>query len=50
MFKTEPEANTEVEKGSTVILYVSQGNSKEVEVPKLIGKTIEKAKGMRGDT
>ena len=44
VFKTEPEANTEVEKGSTVILYVSQGNSKEVEVPKLIGKTIEKAR------
>ena len=44
VFKTEPEAQAEVDKGSTVILYVSQGNSNEVEVSKLIGKTIEKAR------
>lgn len=44
VFKTEPEAQTEVDKGSTVILYVSQGNSSEVAIPNLIGKTIERAR------
>ncbi len=44
VFKTEPEAQTEVDKGSTVILYVSQGNSDEIEITNLIGKTIEKAR------
>lgn len=43
VFKTDPKVGTEVEKGSTVTLFVSKGSQK-VSVPNLDGKTVEEAK------
>lgn len=44
VIKTSPSANTSAAKGETVVVYVSQGKeSKDVEVPSLIGKTKEEA-------
>ena len=45
VIKQEPEANTEIEAGETVKVYVSLGNGKEqVAVPYLLGKTEDVAK------
>lgn len=37
----DPEVNTEVNKGTTVILHVSKGN--QIQMPDLIGKTLDEA-------
>ena len=41
--KTEPEAGTELRKGSTVTLYVSMGAGEKITVDDYIGKTINDA-------
>lgn len=45
VIKTEPEALSEVEPGSTVLVYVSTGNeAKEIEMDNYVGQDIEDAK------
>jgi len=43
VIKTDPEAGTELEKGDTVLLYISKG-PKPIEVPDLFGMSPSKAK------
>lgn len=44
VIKTEPEIGTEVDKGTTIILYVSMGlDLGQIEIPDFTGKTIEDA-------
>ena len=45
VIKTEPEAFTEVDPGSTIVVYVSDGDVPvEIKMPKFIGKDIDTAK------
>ena len=45
VIRTDPEAGTEVEKGSTVTVYISKGKqeAEKIEVPGLLGMTKEQA-------
>lgn len=50
IISTEPAARTKLEKGSTVICYVSMGGAEEeLKVPAFIGKTIEEATDIAKD-
>lgn len=43
VYKSEPAASSEVEKGSKIVIYVSRGSSEEVTMTNVVGMTIEKA-------
>lgn len=47
VIKTEPEAGTEVDKGTTIILYVSMGlDAEQVKVENYVGKNVDDAASM----